>query len=430
MASFVVQGSNRISGEISIHGAKNAALPILAGAILCPDCIIHNCPDLSDITAARNILSYLGCETHREGNSITVKRGGIINCDIPDPLMREMRSSIVFLGAIIARCGFAKISMPGGCELGPRPIDLHLSSLEKLGVQIEEDHGYLNCSAAGGLHGAVISLPFPSVGATENIILASCTAQGETVIYNAAREPEILDLIQFINEAGGKIRVDSDSTIIIQGVPALYSCEHFVIPDRIVAITYLCAAAVTKGDILVTNMRPEHIAAVLPALEETGCLLRQYDDAISLRLDRRPKPVKNIRTMPYPGFPTDAQAPLMALSTLAEGSSMYIENIFENRYKHAAEMVRMGAKIKVEGRVALVEGVKKLHGAPVECTDLRGGASLVLCALAAEGESRIEKINHIQRGYEDLEVNLSRLGANIKRSQDERNETEEENAQG
>lgn len=415
MAKYTVEGGKRLGGELSVHGAKNAVLPILAGALLCQKAVLHNCPALTDVTAACNILEYLGCEAQRESGSIVITSQSLRCCDIPDNLMREMRSSVVFLGAVIARCGKARVSLPGGCELGPRPIDLHLASLQRLGVEIKEDHGYLDCSVPEKLRGASISLPFPSVGATENIMLAACTAEGDTIIYNAAREPEIEDLANFLRSAGANIQIRGNGTIFIGGVKALHGVEYSVIPDRIAAATYLCCAAITGGDILLKDVVPQHLTAVFPVLEEMGCFVRANPDSIFLKGQKRIKPVRMVRTMPYPGFPTDAQSPMMALSCVAAGTSVYVENIFESRYKHAGELARMGAKIKVEGRVAVVEGVPLLHGATVMCTDLRGGAALVTAALAAEGTSEITEIHHIERGYQDFENNLSALGADIKR---------------
>lgn len=415
MAKYYIEGGRRLAGEIQMHGAKNSVLPILAATLLTGKSVLHNCPALSDVDAACNILTYLGCAIERCGDSVIITADNLNSCDIPDELMREMRSSVVFLGAIIARCGQAKVSLPGGCELGPRPIDLHLMALRKLGTRIEEDHGYLNCSVDDKLLGAEISLPFPSVGATENILLAACTAEGETVIHNPAREPEIDDLVGFLNAAGAKIKIKENGSIYIQGVEKLGEVEYRVIPDRIAAATYLCCAAITGGEILLRDVVPDHLTAIYPMLEQSGCTISIKDDTIYLKSNGRPQPIKIVRTMPYPGFPTDAQSPLMALSCIADGTSVYVENIFESRYKHAGELARMGASIKIEGRVAVVEGVHKLHGATVVCTDLRGGAALVTAALAAEGVSEITKISHIERGYQDFEKNLSSLGAVISR---------------
>ncbi|MCL2033902.1 MAG: UDP-N-acetylglucosamine 1-carboxyvinyltransferase [Oscillospiraceae bacterium] len=413
MARYYIEGGARLHGEIKIHGAKNAVLPVLAGTLLMDECTIHNCPALTDVTAACNILGHLGCKAQYSGGSVTTKTENVQNFEIPDDLMREMRSSVLFLGAIVARCGRARVSLPGGCELGPRPIDMHLSSLQKLRVEISEDHGYLDCRVNGKLRGAVISMPFPSVGATENIMLAACTAEGDTVIHNAAREPEIQDLAGFLNAAGAKITIGENGTVYIKGVEKLRSTQYSVIPDRIAAATYLCCAAITGGSIVLHGVIPGHLNAVLPILEETGCTIRVKYDTIELTAPERLKPARMIRTMPYPGFPTDSQSPMMALSCVADGTSVFVENIFESRYKHAAELTRMGAKIKVEGRVAVVEGVESLHGATVFCTDLRGGAALVTAALKANGKSEIAQISHIERGYQDFDKNLSLLGAMI-----------------
>jgi UDP-N-acetylglucosamine 1-carboxyvinyltransferase len=415
MEKFLIRGAQRLEGSLQIHGAKNSVLPILAATLLVGDCELHNCPHLTDVTAACNILDYLGSQTKREDNTILVKGSDISRCCIPDDLMRKMRSSIVFLGAIIARCGQARISLPGGCELGPRPIDLHLGAIERLGVTIEEDHGYLNCHVKDKLHGAVISLPFPSVGATENIMIAATLAQGETVIKNAAREPEISDLAAFLTACGANIFITGTGDIHIIGVESLHSASHRVISDRIAAATYLSCAAATGGDITLTHVCTEHLSAILPCFEEMGCNVRVANDTIRLQAKHPLRALRCVRTMPYPGFPTDAQSPLMAAACLAKGTSMFVENIFESRYKHVPELIRMGADIKVEGRIALVHGVERLHSATVWCTDLRGGAAIATAALAAHGQTDLLTIEHIDRGYECFEQNLSRIGADIRR---------------
>lgn len=416
MDKFIIEGPGRLSGELWVHGAKNSTLPLLAATLLCrTQAVLHNCPALSDVDTALRILQNLGCTVSREGHSLAVDAEVLSDDEIPESLMREMRSSIVFLGAIISRLGKARLSFPGGCELGPRPIDLHLAALRKLGAEIREDHGCLECSAPGGLRGCPISLSFPSVGATENVMLAAVCARGTTILSNAAREPEICDLAEFLNACGGRVSGAGGSVIVIEGVPFLSGCEHRVIPDRIVAATYLAAAATTGSDLLLHQVRPAHLSLVLPVFEEAGCILKAQGDQLQIRSPKRLRPVHIVRTMPYPGFPTDAQAPVMAMTCVADGSSMFVENIFESRYKHAGELLRLGASIKVEGRVAVVEGVPRLSGAPVQAPDLRGGAALLIGGLAAEGTTILTGLQHLDRGYESPETALSAVGAKIRR---------------
>lgn len=416
MERLIISGGVPLKGEIRVQGAKNSSLPLLAATVLCKnESVLHNCPDLSDVDAALSILECLGCNTKREGDTLTVNTDNINNHIVPDCLMREMRSSVVFLGAIIARLKKAQISFPGGCELGARPIDLHLKALRKLGVNIEEIHGKLICSVPDGLKGSLINLAFPSVGATENIMLAASLAKGETIINNAAQEPEIVDLAEFINACGGKIRGAGKSTIIIKGVKELSSAEHTVIPDRIVATTYLCCAASTGGNILVKDLSSDHIASILPLFEEMGCKVISEKNKVYIDAPKNLKPLRDVRTMPYPGFPTDAQALLMAVTASARGTSIFVENIFESRYKHVGELIRMGADVKIAGKVAVLDGVDTLYGAQVCATDLRGGASLVVAGLGAKGVTEISEIHHIDRGYEKIEKNLALLGADIKR---------------
>lgn len=413
MERYRVKGSAKLNGEIQVQGAKNAALPILAASLLCESCELHNCPRLSDIDAACNILHHLGCQTCWQEKVLLIKGGDCNVCSIPDELMREMRSSIVFLGAMLAKYREAHLTFPGGCELGPRPIDLHISSLEKMGVEFSQNGDFLDCVVKDELRAASIDLPFPSVGATENIILAATLAKGETVIRNAAREPEIFALADFINACGGFVNIDAYGTVRIRGVKKLFSCKYSVIPDRIAAVTYLCCGAITKSKIKISNCCPNHIRAVSSVFEEMGCELNFDEKSVIIVPPKRLRAVKNITTMPYPGFPTDALAPIMALSTVAEGTAIFTENIFQNRYKQAWELCRMGADIRTEGRIAVVRGVPKLQAATVSCTDLRGGAALVIAALAAEGTSTIQDVRHIERGYEQLPLVLNQVGADI-----------------
>ncbi len=411
---MLIDGPSRLMGELEVQGAKNSTLPLLAGALLCRgQTVLHNCPELSDVDAAVKILEHLGCRCRREGHDLTIDNG--VTChEIPEELMRRMRSSIVFLGAMISRCGEARLCAPGGCELGPRPIDLHISSLKKLGVQVKESGGWLHCSAPGGINGAYVSLSFPSVGATENLILAAVCGSGTTIIANAAREPEISDLCEYLNRCGGRIYGAGESCIIIDGVKELYGAEHRVMPDRIAAVTYMAAAAVTGGNVTLRDVDNTHILPMLTPFEESGCRVRQLGGCLDILAPKRLSAVRHIRTMPYPGFPTDAQPVVMAMAAVGDGTSVFVENIFENRYRHAEGLSRMGARVKVEGKVAVVEGVPELTGATVEAMDLRGGAALIVAGLCAQGSTKVRGMEYVERGYEKIGEHLSELGAKIK----------------
>ena len=420
MDKIIINGSKKLNGEITVQGAKNSVLPILVATLLVDGIsVIHNCPIISDVDATIKILRYLGCAVIRENHTITVDSTGVNKNDVPDELMREMRSSIVFLGGILGRMGKAVLSTPGGCEIGLRPIDLHLSSMQQFGAEVTNENGNIVCSAEKkGLTGTRITLSFPSVGATENIILAATLAKGTTIITNAAREPEISDLADFLNGCGAKIHGAGDSTITIEGVARLKGAEHSVIPDRIVASTYLIATAVTNGKICLKNIIPSHIGPTLQPLRESGCDIVVNGHEVYLNAPPRLKRIRIIRTMPHPGFPTDVQAQMMALTCIADGTSVITENIFESRFKHIGELIRFGAKINVEGRVAVVEGVRKLCGANVRSTDLRGGSAMIIAGLCAEGITEISDIHHIDRGYETPEKVFEYLGADIKRVND------------
>lgn len=414
MSELVINGGKKLSGEICVQGAKNSVLPVLAATVLCGgECVIHNCPQLSDVETSLKILAHLGCGCKKDGDTVAVNARDISDYSIPDTLMREMRSSVVFLGAVIGRTGKAVISSPGGCELGPRPIDLHLSSLNKMGVTVKEEHGYLNCTAENGLHGAEITLNFPSVGATENIILAAVLAEGDTVIHGAAKEPEISDLADFLNSAGARINGCGSDTVRIRGVKTLGGAEHSIIPDRIVAATYMACAAVTGGNITLKNVMPPHMASILWLFNESGCKVNINGKSINLLSPQRLLRVPTVRSLVYPGFPTDAGPIAAALLCKADGTSVFVENIFENRFRYVDELKRFGAKIKTEGKIAVIEGVTELSAADCKSTDLRGGVALVIAALAANGKSKIGEIQHIERGYEDITENLRLIGADI-----------------
>ncbi len=416
MGKIIINGGKRLKGEIDVQGSKNSSLPILAATVLVDGVsVIHNCPRLSDVNAAVKILEHLGCKVKRENNTLTVDSRNISCYNIPEELMHEMRSSIVFLGSILSRMKKAELSSPGGCDIGLRPIDLHLSSLKALGAEIDERHGYISCTMEK-CKGAVISLSFPSVGATENIILAAAIGKGRTVIMNAAREPEIEDLAAFLNGAGCKIDVSNHGTVVIDGVSEVASSEHTVISDRIAALTYMSAVCAAGGNVLLNNVDTSSFLTVIPLFEEVGCEIEKERDSLKIKMDKRPKGIREIRTMPYPGFPTDAQAPVMAMLTLAAEPSVIIENIFENRFKHVGELSKMGAKIKTEGRAAIIYPAERLYGARVNATDLRGGGALVVAALAARGTTVIGNVFHIDRGYENIESNFKFLGADISRT--------------
>ena len=412
---MIIDGGEKISGEICVQGAKNAVLPILAATVMADGvCVIKNCPALRDVDKTDLVLERLGCTVKREGNVVTVDTRGMYDCRICEDLMREMRSSIIFLGAIISRCKKAVVSMPGGCPIGLRPIDLHLKALRELGVDIQEEHGYIKCTAEK-LQGGNIHLDFPSVGATENIMLTAVCAEGTTTISNAAREPEIVDLGNFLNSMGARVYGMGGSVITVHGVEKLHGAEYTIMPDRIVAATYLAASAITGGEICLKNVNPQDMGAMLHVLGEMGVKLRCETDRIMQTAPKRLKSVHTIRTMPYPGFPTDIQSPFMSLAAMARGTSVFIENIFENRFQHVDELTRMGADIKVEGRRAVVRGVMELQGANVVARELRGGASLVVAALAANGTTTISGVELIERGYENIEKHLLNCGAKIRR---------------
>lgn len=418
MAKLVIKGGSRLEGEIDSQGAKNSILPILAATVLNNGkSVIYNCPDLRDVKITVKILERLGCKVERHAKALVVDSSNISQYTIPDDLMRQMRSSIIFLGAILARFGRAVVSLPGGCEIGNRPIDLHIKALKMLGVEISETHGYIDCRTDKP-HGGNIHLDFPSVGATENIMLAACMSEGTTVISNAAREPEIVDLEVFLNKMGAKVTGAGSDVIRIDGVKKLYGVEHTIIPDRIAGATYLIAGAATGGNIILRNTNPNHMGATLSTLREMGC--RIYSEKSRIILSAPGVGLRSaakLVTMPYPGFPTDIQSPFMALSAVAEGTSIFVENIFENRFQHVEELVRMGADIKVDGRVAVVLGVPRLSGAKVVAKELRGGAALVVAGLCADGVTEIDNVKYIDRGYEDIEKYLNICGANIRREE-------------
>ena len=415
MEKFVIDGGEKLYGTIQVQSAKNTVLPLLAAAVLTDEqVIIRDVPKINDVENMLHILTEVGCEIRYEKNCTIIDSSNTVSHEIPARLTKELRSSVFMLGSILTRFRRAKISYPGGCDIGLRPIDLHLSGLKRLGVQISEKDGYINCEA-DKLVGAEILLDFPSVGATENIILAAVKADGVTVIRNAAKEPEIVDLQRFLNAMGAKIRGAGGGTIVIEGVKALHGVEYTPMGDRIEAGTYLIAVSSCGGEIEINGISAENIAALLHKLRENGCKIYAKNDKIILTSNSTLKSVNLVETMPFPGFPTDLQSQYTALCATANGTTIIVENLFETRYRCAAELKRMGADITVRDRTAFIRGVKQLHGACVTASDLRGGAALVLAALKAEGRSDVLDIWHIDRGYADFENKLKKLGAKIRR---------------
>lgn len=415
MDKFIIEGGGKLYGRAEIQSAKNSVLPLLAASVLTDEqVIIRDVPAISDVENMLHILSELGCEIRRTNDSVIIDSANAVSHEIPARLTKELRSSVFMLGSVLTRFRRAKISYPGGCDIGLRPIDLHLSGLKRLDVKIEEDNGYILCSC-DKLTGADILLDFPSVGATENIILAAVKAEGTTVIRNAAKEPEIVDLQNFLNKMGGKISGAGGSTVIVEGVEKLHGVEYTPIKDRIEAGTFLIAAASCGGEIEIEGVPQENIAALLHKLRENGCKIHIKNDKITLKSNGRLRAAELIETTPFPGFPTDLQAQFSALACTAAGTTLVVENLFETRYKYAGELKRMGADITVRGRNAVIRGVEKLHGACMTAGDLRGGAALVIAALKAEGESSVADLSHIDRGYADFEYKLKKLGARIRR---------------
>lgn len=416
MDRYVIIGGHRLEGDARVDGSKNSVLPVLAATIISgKESVIHNVPELRDVDLLIGLLRTIGCKCYFENSTLIVKSSNQLETFIPEKPVREMRSSIILMGAMLARHGKVKISYPGGCEIGPRPIDIHLSGLRKMGTKIIEAHGYINCEC-DKLKGVEINLDYPSVGATENIMLAATTAEGVTIIQNSAKEPEIVDLQNFLNGMGARISGAGTSTVKIEGVKEFHDVEHSVIPDRIVAGTLMAATAITGGNVVLNNVIIDHLKSVSSKLSETGCVITEYQNSLQITCNRKLKAVEVIKTLPYPGFATDMQAQMMAAMTVAKGTSIFIETVFESRYKHVEELMKMGASIKVDGRTAIVRGVKRLTGAEVKAGDLRGGAALVLAGLAAEGTTVVDNVKlHIDRGYDKLENKLAKLGADIHR---------------
>lgn len=416
MERLIVKGGNRLVGTVKTSGAKNAVLPIIAASILgTSPSRLDEIPALEDVRTICAVLECLGIKVNAsEPHTLKIDSREITSCEAPYELVRSMRASFLVMGPLLARKGYARISQPGGCAIGTRPIDLHLKGFEALGVKIEQGHGYIEASAPEGMTGANIYLDFPSVGATENIMMAAAMANGITVLENPAEEPEIVDLANYLNQMGARVRGAGTNVITIEGVSELHGVQHSVIPDRIEAGTYMIAAAMTGGDVIIENVLPEHQKPLIAKLREAGALVEEDIDRIHVVGSGKLKAV-DIKTLPYPGFPTDMQAQMMAMLSVAEGRSKITETVFENRFMHVVELNRMGANITTEGRSAVITGPAHLTGCTVRATDLRAGAAMILAGLVAEGATEICDIYHIDRGYEEIAAKLTRLGADIKR---------------
>ncbi len=411
---LIIEGMTPLNGEVKVQGAKNSVLPIVAAAVLCDDKIVlENCPHISDTYTSCRILNYLGCKCRFSDNKLIADTSEITRSDIPDELMQEMRSSIIYMGALLGRFGKCRMSFPGGCQLGPRPVDMHINAMKKLGASVIEEYGAIECVSSKGLMGTKITLSYPSVGTTENIILASVKAKGETIIINAAREPEIVDLINFLNKCGGDIRGAGESTIVINGTEKLHGCTYTIMPDRIAAATYLSAAVCSRGEITLKNIDISLCESFISVFEQMGCNIYVYDGGIYINAKKCLKSGGKIITLPHPGFPTDVQPVVMAAVCKANGITIFEETVFENRYRHVDALVKMGADINVVGKAAVITGVSKMYGAKVTATDLRGGAAMLTAAVGSEGITEISDVYHIDRGYENIEKVISALGGKI-----------------
>lgn len=409
-----IAGQQRLEGEITLDGAKNAVLPIMAACLLIDgEIILHHIPALTDVCGMRRILELFHCSVSMDGNTLVISTDGICPGVLPDDLMKSMRASNLIWGSSLGRFRKADLPLPGGCPIGIRPMDIHIKGMKALGATVEEHHGHI-ISDGRHMRGTEVYLDFPSVGATENLVMAAVKTPGVTILRNVAKEPEVVDLCCFLKEAGAKINGIGSDTLRVEGVKSLHSLEYTVIPDRIVAGTVLLAAAMTRGDVTVANVIPEHLEALLAKMAEAGVTVEREHAALRVRHTRTIGPV-DLKTLPYPGFPTDIQPQFTALLSVAQGTSVVCESIFENRYQHCDELHRMGADIKVEGRTAVIQGIDHLDGAMVDATDLRGGAALLMAGMAAHGETLLGNVRHIDRGYCRIEKLFCHLGADIRR---------------
>ncbi|MFH7832044.1 UDP-N-acetylglucosamine 1-carboxyvinyltransferase [Bacillus luti] len=427
MEKIIVRGGKRLNGTVRVEGAKNAVLPIIAAALLASDGnnVLSEVPVLSDVYTINEVLRHLNAEVVFENNQVTIDASKELNIEAPFEYVRKMRASVQVMGPLLARNGRARIALPGGCAIGSRPIDQHLKGFEAMGAKVQVGNGFVEAYVEGELKGAKIYLDFPSVGATENIMSAATLAKGTTILENAAKEPEIVDLANFLNAMGAKVRGAGTGTIRIEGVDKLYGANHSIIPDRIEAGTFMVAAAITGGDILIENAVPEHLRSITAKMEEMGVKIIEENEGVRVIGPDKLKAV-DIKTMPHPGFPTDMQSQMMALLLQADGTSMITETVFENRFMHVEEFRRMNADIKIEGRSVIMNGPNSLQGAEVGATDLRAAAALILAGLVSEGYTRVTELKHLDRGYVDFHKKLAALGATIERVNEKVEEVKEQ----
>ncbi|MCZ2258693.1 UDP-N-acetylglucosamine 1-carboxyvinyltransferase [Sporosarcina sp. G11-34] len=429
MDKIIINGGRVLTGNVRVEGAKNAVLPVLAAALLASDgvSVIKDVPNLSDVGTISQVLKSLNAKVDPkpEINEVIIDASGTLSTEAQFEYVRKMRASILVMGPILARNRFARVALPGGCAIGSRPIDQHLKGFEAMGAEITFGHGYVEAKAENGLHGAKIYLDFPSVGATENIMTAAALAKGTTIIENAAKEPEIVNVANFITAMGGKVIGAGTDVIRIEGVEKLYGTTHHIIPDRIETGTFMVAAAITGGDVVIENAVPEHNAALISKMTEMGVVITELDEGVRVQAEFPLKSV-NLKTMPHPGFPTDMQSQMMALMLMATGTGIITETVFENRFMHVEEFRRMNATVKIEGKSVILEGPSKLQGAEVSATDLRAAAALILAGLAAEGVTRVVELSHLDRGYVDFHKKLEALGADIVRVSPEKEEAKKE----
>jgi UDP-N-acetylglucosamine 1-carboxyvinyltransferase len=420
LEKIIVRGGQRLNGTVKVEGAKNAVLPVLAATLLASEgkSIIKNVPTLSDVYTINEVLRYLNADVEFKNNQVVVDASKELKVEAPFEYVRKMRASVLVMGSLLARNGRARVALPGGCAIGSRPIDQHLKGFEAMGAKVKVGNGFIEAEATNGrLHGAKIYLDFPSVGATENIMMAACLAKGTTIIENVAKEPEIVDLANFLNSMGANVRGAGTATIRIEGVDRMYGVEHDIIPDRIEAGTFMVAAAITQGNVLVKGAVPEHLSSLVAKMEEMGVMIIEEEDGLRVVGPEKLKAV-DIKTMPHPGFPTDMQSQMMALLLRAQGTSMITETVFENRFMHVEEFRRMNADIKIEGRSVILSGPSDLQGAEVSATDLRAAAALILTGLVADGVTRVTELKHLDRGYVDFHKKLAGIGADIERVTD------------